>query len=176
MKHFDFPLQFRALFDHAVSRYASGQRGPDTFFNDEEKAWLAANGLTAQNVYDYAEDQNNYEGEPGFEHALAIELVRRDYFFNVQGGRPATTLLDDTSLPGKSESVRGISWLPRLLLKARAKLRGELPPSLMFGCGGDRAFFKEHDILPSEFLSVLGRNEKNEAAVIDWVVQRSASR
>lgn len=174
MNHFAFPTRFRALYDQAVALYASGQRGADTFFTTEETAWLAANGLSAQNLYDYAEDHHGYGGEPGFEHALAIELVRRDYFLNVQQGKPSSTPLDVASMPAKSDSVRGIAWLPRLIPKARAKLRGELPSSLMFGCGGDRAFFKERNILPAEFLALVWRHEQNPAAIVDWVVARQA--
>jgi hypothetical protein len=172
MNHFAFPTRFRALYDKAVALYASGQHGADTFFNAEETAWLAANGLSAQNLYDYAEDHHGYGGEPGFEHALAIELVRRDYFLNVQQGKPSSTLLDVAAMPAKTESVRGIAWLPRLIPKARAKLRGELPSSLMFGCGGDRAFFKERNILPAEFLALVWRHDRNPAAIVDWVAAR----
>jgi hypothetical protein len=68
--------------------------------------------------------------------------VRRDYFQNVQGGRASNAVLDDSSLPAKTDAVQGIAWLPRLMPKALAKLRGELPPSLMYCCGGDRRFFK----------------------------------
>ena len=176
MKHFDFPLKFRALYDKAVALYAEGKRGADSFFTASEKAFLSANGLTPQHVYDYAEDHNGYSGEPGFEQALAIELVRRDYFLNVQGGRASTKILDESKLPEKDDAVRGISWLPRLLPKARAKLQGELPSSLMYCCGGDRRFLKEHDILPAEFLSLLWRHQNDDAAVIDWVARRSAAR
>jgi hypothetical protein len=176
MKHFTFPLQFQALYDKAVALYSGGQRGADSFFNADEQRFLAANGITPQHMYDYAEDHNGYEGEPGLLQALGIELVRRDYFLNAQGGRASTTTLDDSTLPAKADAVRGIAWLPRLLPKARAKLRGELPPSLMFCCGGDRKFFKEHDIVPSEFLSLVWRHEKDDAAIVDWVVRRSGSR
>jgi hypothetical protein len=172
MNHYEFPRRFRAIYDKAVASYKAGQRGPDTFFTADEKAFLAANGMTAQHVYDYAEDFNNYEGEPGFEHALAIECVRRDYFFNVQGGKPSATRIEMDKLPAKTDTVRGIAWLPRLLPKARAKLRGELPDALMFCCGGDRAFFQEHNILPAEFLSLLWRHGNDDAAVVDWVVRR----
>ena len=174
MKHFDFPPRFRSLYEKAVALYAEGKRGADTFFTAGEKAFLADNGITPQHMYDYAEDHNGYEGEPGLLHALAIELVRRDYFLNVQSGRSSGTTIDDTRLPAKTDAVRGIAWLPRLMPKARAKLRGELPPSLMYCCGGDRRFFKEHDILPSEFLSLVSRHEKDDAAIVDWVVRRSA--
>ncbi len=174
MNHFAFPQQFRAIYDKAVVLYGKGQRGPETFFGDEEVAFLKANGVQVQHVYDYAEDHTNY-GEPGFEHALAIELVRRDYFLNVQNGRPSSATLDVTKMPAKTETVHGIAWLPRLLPKARAKLRGELPSTIMFGCGGDRSFFKEHNILPAEFLALVWRHEQDHP-VIDWVGRRTAAR
>jgi hypothetical protein len=175
MKHYAFPDQFRLLYDHAVGRYAAGTRGADTCFSAAQTAWLAANGLTAQHLYDYAEDHHNYDGEPGFLHALAIELVRRDYFLNVQRGRQSATTLDDSKLPAKTDAVQGIVWLPRIIPKARAKLRGELPSSLMYGCGGDRRFFKEHDLLPAEFLSLVWRHEQDDAAIVEWVVRRSGA-
>ena len=170
MKHYDFARRFHALFEQAVARYSSGKRGVDKFFTPEEIAWLSANGMTAQHLYDYAEDRNNY-GEPDSGTALAIESVRRDYFLNVQGGRALTVVLDDSTLPPKSATVNGIAWLPRLLPKARAKLRGELPASLMFGCGGDRAFFQQHDIYPAEFLAAVWRLG-NDDAIVDWVARR----
>ena len=173
MSHYNFASQFRSLYDKAVQRYASGARGAETYFDRDEQAFLSANGITAQHLYDYAEDQIGYDGEPGYDRALAIELVRRDYFLNVQRGKPSTTVLDESSLPAKTAELRGITWLPRILPKARAKLRGELPPSIMYSCGGDRQFLKKLDIFPSEFLTLLWRNENNEAAVVDWVVQRS---
>lgn len=176
MNHFAFPHQFRTLYEKAVALYQEGKRGADTFFTAEETRWLAANGITPQHLYDYAEDHNNYEGEPGLDHALAIEIVRRDYFLNAQGGRASTTPLNDAKLPAKTDEARGIAWLPRLLPKARAKLRGELPASLMFCCGGDRNFFKDHNILPAEFLSLVWRHEKDDAAIVDWVVKRSGGK
>ncbi len=175
MKHYDFAAKFHALYNQAVARYAGGHRGAGTMFSAEEVAFLRANGITAQHLYDYAEDHNNYNGEPGFDIAFSIELIRRDYFLNVQNGQPSTTVLAEPSLPAKTDSVRGIEWLPRIMPKARAKLRGELPESLMYCCGGDRKFFKEHDILPSEFLSLIWRAELNNAAIIDWVAKRSAT-
>jgi Domain of unknown function (DUF5069) len=168
MKNYDFPQKFRALYDQAVALYGRGQRGAETFFSADDKAWLAANGLTPQHLYDYAEDQTNY-GEPGYDQALGIELVRRDYFRNTQQGRPSSQVLDEARMPTKDATVRGIEWLPRLLPKARAKLKGELPASLMYGCGGDRKFFKGRDILPAEFLAVVARNEKSDDAIVDWV-------
>jgi len=174
MKHYDFAKKFGALHDYAVALYAVGKRAADMYFTADETAWLAANGLTAQNLYDYAEDFSA-SGEPGPGLALAIELVRRDYFLNEQHGRPSRVVLDEASMPPKSAAVRGIEWLPRLLPKARAKLHGELPPTLMFCCGGDRAFFKQHDILPAEFLALVWRHGDNDDAIVEWVARRTAT-
>ena len=123
-------------------------------------------------MFDYAEDHHN-GGEPGYDNALAIEAIRRDYFVNVQHGKPSKIVLDEAAMPGKDAEAKGIRWLPRVIPKTKAKLRGELPASLMYSCGGDRRFFKTHDILPAEFLSLVWRNLDNDAAIIDWVVQRS---
>ena len=175
MNHYDFPHKFRGLFDHAVKQYAKGLRDAGSYFSASELAFLAANGITAQHVYDYAEDENG-GGEPGFNHALLIEAVRRNYFVSVQGGQASTVVLDESKLPAKTDAVRGIEWLPRIIPKAKAKLRGELPASLMYCCGGDRRFFKAHDILPSEFLGLVWRFEQDDAAIVDWVVKRSAAK
>lgn len=175
MNHYDFSKTFRAIYDSAVAQYAKGSRDTATLLSAEEKAFLANNGITAQNLFDYAEDHNNYAGEPGFENALGIELIRRDYFLNVQNGKPSSTVIDVNKLPAKTDSVRGIEWLPRIIPKVKAKLLGELPSSLMYGCGGDRKFLKAHDIMPAEFLALIWRNLDNDAATIDWVVKRSAA-
>jgi len=175
MKHYDFADKFRALYDKAVKAYAAGQTDQAKYFTADEKAFLAANGITVQAMYDYAEDHNN-GGEPGYDRALAIETVRRDYFLNVQGGKASTVVLDEAKMPAKTDAVKGIEWLPRIIPKAKAKLRGELPASLMYSCGGDRRFFKQHDIHPAEFLSLVWRNGDNDAATIDWVAQRSEAK
>jgi hypothetical protein len=175
MKHYDFPLHFRELYDKAVALYAKGQRGAETYFDKAQVAWLTANGLTAQHLYDYAEDENS-GGEPGFGHAILIESARHNYFMNVQHGKPSGRVLDEASMPAKTDALKGIEWLPRIIPKAKAKLKGELPPSLMYCCGGDRRFFKAHDILPSEFLGVVWRNGDNDAAIVDWVVARSKAK
>lgn len=173
MKHYEFAKIFGALHAQAVSRFASGKRGAETFFSADEIAFLRVNGITAQHVYDYAEDASGY-GEPDGGTALAIESIRRDYFLNVQHGRSSPVVLDVASMPSKTDALKGITWLPRLLPKARAKLRGELPASLMYCCGGDRAFFQQHNIYPPEFLSLVWRTGTDDNAVADWVAARSA--
>ena len=174
MQHYDFQNTFRALYDKAAGLYAKGQRGAETFFSADEQTFLTANGLTAQNLYDYAEDHNNYS-EPGCDLALGIEFIRRDYFLFNQHSKPSGVALDPNTMPAKTDAVRGIEWLPRIIPKAKAKLRGELPSSLMYCCGGDRRFFKTHDINPVEFLDLVRQNENNDKAIIEWVVARSTA-
>ncbi len=172
MSHYDFTTTFHAIYDKAVELYANGQRAADTFFTDEENAFLAANGIAAQHLYDYAEDANNY-GDPTYDRALGIELVRRDYFLNVQQGVASTVIADADSWPSKTDEISAIVWLPRILPKARAKLRGELPADMMYSCGGDRRFFTTNDIEPSEFLTLIWRHIDDDQAIIDWVVARA---
>ena len=106
-------------------------------------------------------------GEPIWDTALAIELVRRDYFLNAQGGKPSGRRARRGEMPAKTDAIRGIEWLPRIIPKAKAKLRGELPATLMYCCGGDRRFFQAHDIHPAEFLSLVWRNEHDNDAIVD---------
>ncbi len=174
MAHYTFPDDFRALYNHALAAYAAGKRDAATLFNATQTTWLASNGLSAQALFDYAEDEHG-AGVPGFGHALTIETVRRDYFLTAQGGQASSVVADPDTWPGKHEALHGITWLPRLLPKARAKLRGELPASMMYCCGGDRLFFQTHDILPAEFLSLVWRHENEDAAIIAWTVARSLS-
>lgn len=175
MIHYDFADKFHALYDKAVKLYAAGQPDQTAYFTAAEKAFLTANGISVQTMYDYAEDHNS-DGEPGYDRALAIETVRRDYFINVQQGKASTQILDVAKMPAKTDAVKGIEWLPRIIPKAKAKLRGELPASLMYSCGGDRNFFRTHDIHPGEFLSLVWRNLDNDSATIDWVVRRSTQK
>ena len=175
MQHYRFGEELHALYDKACHLYATGQREAATYFDNPKRAFLAANGLRPQDLYDYAEDFTG-AGEPGWDIALAIELVRRDYFLNVQRGVLSTRVLDADAMPAKSDAIQGIEWLPRIIPKTKAKLRGELPATLMYCCGGDRRFFKANDIHPAEFLSLIWRHEHDDAAVIDWVVRRSKNR
>ncbi len=59
------------------------------------------------------------------------------------------------ALPAKTEEMDGIVWLPRIIQKAMGRLRGELPNDLMYCCGGDRKFFRTHDVHPADFLRMV---------------------
>jgi hypothetical protein len=49
-----------------------------------------------------------------------------------------------------------------------------LPTVTMYNCGGDRAFFKAHNIHPAEFLRVAWAYEDEPEKIIDWVEARRA--
>ena len=101
--------------------------------------------------------------------------ARRDYFFTTQKAQPSDARLDPATLPPKDASLRGINWLPRIIPKAIAKLRGELPDEIMYNCGGDRRFFKANNIHPAEFLRVAWAYQDNIDKIIDWVQSRRPS-
>jgi hypothetical protein len=97
--------------------------------------------------------------------------VRRAYFIEVQKRVPSTHVVSVADLPPKTAEVAGIAWLPRILAKARAKLRGEMDPQIMYGCGGDRAFLKRVDVHPAEFLRKVWEAGENDQKVIDWITR-----
>ncbi|MFW5883735.1 MAG: DUF5069 domain-containing protein [Verrucomicrobiota bacterium] len=171
MYNYSFTKDLQALWLHAVRLYQEGSREPGTYFSPAQVSTLNGMGLGVQELYDFAEDFVKY-GEPDFGTCLLVNAVRREYFLEEQGGEPSGHKIDMASLPPKDAEVRGIGWLPRLLPKARAKLRGEMPDDLMYGCGGDRRFFKTHDIHPAEFLRVVWSAGDNDDAIIDWVQNR----
>lgn len=172
MTHYDFPARLRSVYDHAIARFKAGATSASDLFGPDQLAWIASIGASAQDFFDYAEDFVG-SGDPDWNTALLVQSVRRSYFLDVQKGSPSSRVLDVDALPPKSAAVEGIEWLPRLLPKSLAKLRGELPASLMYGCGGDRRFFKTHDIHPAEFLQVRWRHEDDDDAVVRWVLRRT---
>ncbi|MGF1483736.1 MAG: DUF5069 domain-containing protein [Opitutales bacterium] len=172
MSNYTYQKSLQALWQKAVDLYAKGQRGADTYFNDEEQAFLDSIGATAQEVYDFAEDFNN-SGDPDFATFAMLQDQRRSYFLEVQKGVRSDKVVGPPDLPPKDAATEGITWLPRIIEKAKVKLRGEMDPDLMYGCGGDRNFFRTHDIHPSEFLRVVRESDGDDNQVISWVLQRS---
>ena len=77
-------------------------------------------------------------------------------------------------LPAKSAEVDGIAWLPRLIAKARIKLRGELHPDLMYGCAGDRPFLRQHHMTLPQFLQLVRDQGDDDRAIVEAV--KSAAR
>jgi hypothetical protein len=172
MNHYDFQKKFREVYDRAIASYQAGGKTTATLLSADDVRWLESIGSRAQDMFDYAEDAAN-ASEPDYDTALLIQAARRDYFLTVQHGKPSKNVIEEASLPSKDATVHSIGWLPRIIPKAKAKLRGELPTSLMFCCGGDRKFFKAHDIHPAEFLRAIWAYENDDAKLIEWVEKRS---
>ena len=175
MQNYNYQQKLKQIWTDAVTRYQCGQQVAEEFFDSATLAELAQIGLDTMDVFDYAEDFVTRE-EPDFETFLLVHSVRRDYFLQVQKGIPTKHKIDPTKLPAKQCTVRGIEWLPRIIPKAVAKLRGELPPETMYGCGGDRRFFKTHNIHPAEFLTVTWAHENEPDLIVEWVESRLAGK
>ena len=174
MEHYNYQETFKILYDKAVKSYADGNHDKNSYYDEVELAFIQANGWRVQDFYDYGEDWVLSE-QPSNEIAQSIEQVRREYFLHVQNGKASANTISAESLPAKSASVNGIEWLPRILPKARGKLRGELPEETMYCCGGDRDFLRTHNIHPAEFLRVVWANMENDEGVIEFVEKRSPS-
>ena len=110
-----------------------------------------------------------------FKTALAVAAIRREYFLNVMHGKLTGRVAPMQELPAKAAAVDGIAWLPRLIAKARIKLRGEMNPDLMYGCAGDRPFLREHNMTLPQFLQVVWDKGNDDCAIIE-AVKKSAIR
>lgn len=172
MTRYNYQKKLQEVWEHAVAEYERGNRDPESYFMGESRAFLDRIGATCREVYDFAEDYVS-AGEPDFTTFALLADIRRHYFENVQQGQRSSKELDPETLPPKTAAAEGITWLPRIIEKAKAKLHGELGQHIMYGCGGDRRFLKEHDIHPAEFLRVVEMHEGNDQAVVNWVVERS---
>jgi uncharacterized protein DUF5069 len=175
MKNTDQEKKLLALWQRAVTEYEKGNRDAGTYFNRAELDFLASLGMSAGEVYDYAEDHVAY-GEPDFATFARIHELRRRYFHEVQQGRPSGAVMSPSDFPAPDAEAAGIPWLPRIIDKARAKLRGELPPDLMYSCPADRRFLKRHDIHPAEFLRKVWEMENDRNKLVEWVARRRNAR
>lgn len=173
MSEYDWPIQFRKVYEAGTARYNSGERVPQKLFSKGELEFLASIGCSAQELFDIIDDLARY-GEPAYETTLLTTAVRRDYFRIVQNGIPSGRQIDMDALPAKSAEVDGIAWLPRLIEKARAKLRGEMPPELMYGCGGDRPFLRDMNVELAEFLRLVWVCGEENRRIVDYVKRRRA--
>lgn len=143
-------------------------------FDAKDVAFLATIGCTAQELFDFVDDALNYD-DLNFETALAVTAIRREYFLKVMHGQSTGHVVPMHELPAKSAKVDGIAWLPRLIAKARIKLRGEMDPDLMYGCAGDRPFLREHHMTLPQFLQIVRDKGDDDRAIID-AVQNAAAR
>lgn len=168
MKSYDWVHSFRRLYDKALPLYRSGNRDANRYFTENECRQLASLGCSAAELYDFAEDHPDLD----WETALLITAARRDYFLHVQNGRLSKKSLETAGFPAREATLRGIPWLPRIILKAKAKLRGELPAELMYCCSGDRNFLKKYDIHPADFLRLVRDAGDDDEKIAAFVASR----
>jgi len=168
----DWTTTFREIYDQAVERYRAGGRRPEDLFDHEGREFLAGMGCAPQEIFDFVEDWCEDE-EPGFETVRDITAVRREYFLQEQNGVPSRQRVSASDLPPKHAELHGLAWLPRIIEKARAKLKGEMPPELMFGCGGDRPFLRRVNIRPAEFLRTVWNAGDDNESIASFVKQRA---
>lgn len=173
MNEYDWPVRFREVYDAGTERYRKGERNPQRLFSKAELEFLASTGCSAQEIFDFIDDFAGY-GEPVFETVLLTTAVRRDYFRLVQNGVPSGKQVDMDALPAKTDAVDGIEWLPRIIEKARAKLRGEMPADLMYGCGGDRPFLRGVNVELAEFLRLVWLCGEDNRRIVEYVKNRRA--
>jgi hypothetical protein len=129
---------------------------------------LLKSGCSVQELYDFVEDAVDY-GEPDLETVLDVQRIRRDYFLGVLREELTGQVVPMSALPLKTDAVDGIAWLPRLIVKARLKLRGEMPPDLMYGCGGDRPFLRRMGLTLPGFLELVRDSGDDDLAIVEAV-------
>ena len=166
--------QFRALYDSAIEKFDNGMTDVQEMFSTEEKDFLMSIGCRPQELFDFVEDWCEV-GEPSIETVIAITGVRREYFLQEQKSVWSKNLVSMNSLPSMGASLGGYAWLPRIIDKATAKLKGEMPAELMYGCGGDRPFLRKIGIEAGEFLRLVWESVGDHQKVLDSIQQNVRS-
>ncbi len=160
---------FLALFDRCAARFQAGDTDFKNYYDAADLAFLADIGCQTREFFDFVEDFCG-EGQPSISTALLIAAVRRDYFLALQDRVCSETRLTANDIPTFGDELDGMAYLPRIIAKGRAKLRGELDPDLMFGCGGDRRFLRTHgDIHPADFLRNVWSAGDDDLKVAEWI-------
>lgn len=160
---------FLQLHAKCLALHAAGNTDYHSYYTEEDLTFLASIGYGEREFYDFIEDLNDY-GAPSASTALLIAAVRRDYFLVVQEGIPSTARLLPSDLPTFGDTLEEMAYLPRILAKARAKLRGELDPDIMYGCGGDRNFLLTHgNIHPADFLRHVWAAGTNDTTIAQFI-------
>lgn len=164
---------FKEIYDRGIDAYRNGERDPDAMFAGDDRAFLASIGCRPRELFDFVEDRVNY-GEPDYQTVRDVTELRYRYFTEVQGGTPSGRVIDSSKLPPKSEAIDGIRWLPRIIEKARAKLRGELDEDTMYGCGGDRPFLAGVNMTLPGFLKLVWEAEGDRRRIVEGVKRAGA--
>jgi hypothetical protein len=162
--------RFIDLFERCAKRYRAGDTDFTRYYDDPRDAGLLSEiGYKPRELFDFVEDFCE-EGTPSPSTALLVAAARRDYFQTIMKGRPGEKNLTAGDIPTFGDELEGIAYLPRILAKARAKLRGELDPDLMYGCGGDRAFLQRNgDRHLADFLRQVWAAGENSSKIAAWL-------
>ena len=144
-----------------------------SYYSEEDLSFLRSIGYKPRELFDFVEDLAD-EGVPTESTALLVAAVRRDYFLTMQDGQPSEREITSNDIPGRGEELGGIAYLPRIMAKAHAKLRGELDPNLMFCCGGDRGFLSKHNLHPADFLRHLWAANGDDEKMLSFVKSSTA--
>ena len=161
--------QFLNLFRQCIDLYRGGNDDYQSYYQEDDLKFLCSIGYKPRELFDFVEDLVD-GGTPTESTSLLVAAVRRDYFLIVQKGRLSQHEISTDDLPSPSEALEGIAYLPRIIAKARAKLKGELNPDLMFSCGGDRRFLKNNgDINPADFLRHVWASGDTDEHIIRFV-------
>ncbi|MEM7385681.1 MAG: hypothetical protein AAF514_12115 [Verrucomicrobiota bacterium] len=160
--------EFSQLFTRCLDRYREGDTDLQNYYTKEDLAFLFSIGYKPREFFDFVEDFAD-EGKPSPTTAVLIASVRRDFFHTIQKGELSENELMPEDLPARDADLEGFVWLPRIIAKAEAKLRGELNPEIMFCCGGDRAFLTRHHVHPADFLRVTWAARGNHEAIANYV-------
>jgi hypothetical protein len=169
MKNFTWQDRFLALFDKCLAQYRRGNVDFNSYYSKQDLAFLKSIGYRPREFFDFVEDFADGAPLPPAA-ALLVAAVRRDYFHEVQKGKPSEGMIPRDELPARNDtSIGGVPYLARITAKARCKLRGELDPDIMFSCGGDRAFLQEHDIHPADFLRAVWLAGGDDGKVLNFV-------
>jgi hypothetical protein len=171
----DWKLEFRRVWDRGVAAWEAGRKSARTMFEPADVEFLASIGCTAQELFDFIDDSLDWD-DLDYETVLAVTAIRRAYFLEVMHGQPTGRVVPMSTLPAKSAAVDGIAWLPRLIAKARLKLRGEMDPDLMYGCGGDRPFLRRHHMTLPQFLQLVWDKGEDDRAIVEAVKQAAGIR
>jgi len=161
--------QFLQLYRKCVDLYRSGNTDFQSYYQEEDLTFLSSIGYKPRELFDFVEDFVD-RGQPSESTALLIASVRRDYFLTIQKGEHSSVEISSSDIPTRDEKLDAIPYFPRILAKARAKLRGELHPNLMFCCGGDCNFFSNNsDIAPADFLRHVWASGDEDSDIIKFV-------
>jgi hypothetical protein len=167
---YEWAARFGEIFVSCCDEYEDDNTDFNEWFDEEDLQYLKSIGCKPRELFDFVEDSCKAEGlEPTPETALLVAAVRRDYFLVEQKSQESSKVIAPEELPAKTAELDGIPWLPRIIAKAEAKLRGEMDPDTMYGCGGDQAFLKTHHLHAADFLRVVWAAKGDHDRILAFV-------